>query len=334
MILAIVYFATGLAQPPPLTARMAAASVVTRHVGPNACVAPAASSIPINFWLLVEGDGPPPPDDVSLCAQCCENHRASDAAAVERDLEALSARAAAVELCGDARTFLLPGARLARVGEVSFGEGGLGHSVWDAGIALSIWLARNPEVVAGERVLELGSGVGLGGVSAGLAGAASVTLSDVAEESSGLRRGASTRLLENLESNAHLNGLDATTSAVALDWEVCVPAEFEPTDLALEPFPVIVGSDLVYYEHTAPALAAAVVKLLAPGGAAYMVNVQGRRGGDSLLDLLADSREGQLEIEELGLVNNYGRSELVLTTFRKNAHSIMKPARVSHDNSI
>ena len=69
-----------------------------------------------------------------------------------------------------------PGARSPE--EVDYGAGGLGARLWDASVGLSIWLCRNPARVRGRAVLELGSGVGLSGVSAALAGAAALTLSD------------------------------------------------------------------------------------------------------------------------------------------------------------
>ena len=114
-VLAALFFPTGWLRVQPSAQQPTAAASLAQSVRLRACTAaPVAPSIPINFWLLVQGDGPPPPDDVSLCGRCCENHCAGDAAAVERDLAALSARAAAVELLGAARTFQLPGAGLAR----------------------------------------------------------------------------------------------------------------------------------------------------------------------------------------------------------------------------
>ena len=53
---------------------------------------------------------------------------------------------------------------------------GLGYALWDAGVGLGIWLALNRDKVAGKRVLELGSGVGIGGVTAALVGAEAVSV--------------------------------------------------------------------------------------------------------------------------------------------------------------
>ena len=53
----------------------------------------------------------------------------------------------------------------------------LGAQVWECGAVLADWLERRPDVVAGERVLELGAGLGLVGKVAAR-GAASVLLTD------------------------------------------------------------------------------------------------------------------------------------------------------------
>ena len=135
--------------------------------------------------------------------------RAGDSVAAERGLDALLARPIAIEFepagnndggtvvelsdgllaeelsASGPRLFLVPdsshgekGRALARVGEVDYSDGGLGSRVWDASVGLSIWLCRNAHLVEGKQVLELGSGVGLSGICAALAGAAAVTLSD------------------------------------------------------------------------------------------------------------------------------------------------------------
>ena len=53
--------------------------------------------------------------------------------------------------------------------------------LWPSAIATSEELARQPELVQGKRVVELGSGLGLPGIVAGLCGAESVLLTDVEE---------------------------------------------------------------------------------------------------------------------------------------------------------
>ena len=161
------------------------------------------SGPPVNFWLL-RSDGVVSTEEDQLVAAYISSLRSGDKSAVKQHLTALTARPIAVEFesrseenagtliqleegvvgeelsSSGPRDFLLPGAQLARVVETNYGAGGLGATVWDACIGLSIWLSMNTAIVRGKAVLELGSGVGLGGISAAKAGAASVTLSDIA----------------------------------------------------------------------------------------------------------------------------------------------------------
>ena len=53
--------------------------------------------------------------------------------------------------------------------------------LWPSAIAASEELARQPELTKGARVVELGAGLGLPGIVAGLCGAESVLLTDVEE---------------------------------------------------------------------------------------------------------------------------------------------------------
>lgn len=53
--------------------------------------------------------------------------------------------------------------------------------LWPSAIAASEELVRQPELVQGRRIVELGSGLGLPGIIAGLSGAESVLLTDIDE---------------------------------------------------------------------------------------------------------------------------------------------------------
>ena len=284
--------------------------------------------------------------------------RAGDSVAAERTLNALLARPIAIEFeppgnndggtvvelsdgllaeelsASGPRLFLVPdslqgekGRALAHVEEVSYSDGGLGSRVWDASVGLSIWLCRNAHLVEGKQVLELGSGVGLSGICAALAGAAAVTLSDtqVAEAETEAEAEAETpseaggelepelggeALLANLVRNAELNGVAAT--AVELDWSDCLAETFEPHAT----FPVVLGADLVHDEkYTLPGLAAAVVKHTAPGGVAYLMCAKGRPGVEALPAALQATYGGVVEREEMSVMNSFGACEVVLITY-------------------
>ena len=283
--------------------------------------------------------------------------RAGDSVAAERSLNALLARPIAIEFeppgnndggtvvelsdgllaeelsASGPRLFLVPdsaqgekGRALARVEEVDHSDGGLGSRVWDASVGLSIWLCRNAHLVEGKEVLELGSGVGLSGICAALAGAAAVTLSDtqVAQAETEAETEAETpseaggelepelggeALLANLVRNAEFNGVAAT--AVELDWSDCLAETFEPHAT----FPLVLGADLMYDEQCILPLAAAVVKHTAPGGAAYLMCVKGRPGVEALPAALQATYAGVVEREEMSVMNSFGACEVVLITY-------------------
>jgi predicted nicotinamide N-methyase len=99
---------------------------------------------------------------------------------------------------------------------------------WGSGLALAQLLERHPQWVRGRRVLDFGSGSGVAGIAAALAGAASVTACD---NDADARR--ATR------ANARLNG-------VAVD--VC--AELAPSDA----FDVALLADVLYDPSNLPLL--------------------------------------------------------------------------------
>ena len=117
--------------------------------------------------------------------------------------------------------------------------------VTSSAVALSRQLATY-EGLEGARVVELGCGLGLAGITAGLLGAW-VTFTDYMPEA-----------LEFARRNALLNGLDeGRIELVQLDWEA--PSVQETFDL-------VIGSEIAYDYFTHSALIKVMERLLATGG--------------------------------------------------------------------
>ena len=76
--------------------------------------------------------------------------------------------------------------------------------MWPSAVAAATEIARQPELVRGKRVVELGCGLGLPGIVAGLSGAKHVLLTDQA-----------TTALRLALTSAGLNGLRVRTGEVA-----------------------------------------------------------------------------------------------------------------------
>jgi len=107
------------------------------------------------------------------------------------------------------RTFEFKGTRVC-VHELPYAESGTAHNVWTAALVLAQYLARSSDFAAcvgrGDRVLELGSGLGVCGILAGKLGAR-VTLSDFVP-----------KVLENLSQSISTNNISSHARAVSLNW--------------------------------------------------------------------------------------------------------------------
>lgn len=104
------------------------------------------------------------------------------------------------------------------VHELPFSEGKLGGHLWDGGILMSAWCASHPELFENHKVLELGSGIGLLGLTLCRAHRATVVLSDFGEaEIAAPERLVPPRLLENLRQNVAINDI-SNAEVRHIDW--------------------------------------------------------------------------------------------------------------------
>ena len=136
----------------------------------------------------------------------------------------------------------------------TYAEAGVGASLWDASIALSLF-QRSGELTlpASARVVELGAGLGLPGLDlARKDGVASVTLTD-----------ARSKLLELAQQNAdqlkETQPVPADVAVELLEWGGESDAS-SPSGA----YDVIIGSDICYHEASVPPLAELLERLSAP----------------------------------------------------------------------
>ncbi|CAK0863650.1 unnamed protein product [Prorocentrum cordatum] len=141
-------------------------------------------------------------------------------------------------------------------------HGDTGRSIWDGAIAMAKALEQNPRLVAGRRVLELGSGRGVAGLAAALLGARQTVLTDLGYCLEALEEAA--RLtIEGVEQrgspgNAGAGGPASTAVEVAeLDW--ARPEQFLDSRPAGEQFDVLIAADVVWLAELAPLLARALL---------------------------------------------------------------------------
>lgn len=155
------------------------------------------------------------------------------------------------------------------VHELPFSEGKLGGHLWDGGILMSAWCASHPELFENHKVLELGSGIGLLGLTLCRAHRATVVLSDFGEaEIAAPERLVPPRLLENLRQNVAINDI-SNAEVRHIDWHDYLDDPGE-----VERFQRLVAADVVYYSSDVPALAATIGAHLSPKGQAFVLVVR------------------------------------------------------------
>lgn len=136
----------------------------------------------------------------------------------------------------------------------SFGCGNLGHEIWPSSLVLSMYLCANKNKIQHRNILELGAGVGLPSlVCRDDLGAASVVATDFWKEESFEDDNKSDSLDVNMPTHWHGENLQYNVQDISknaftqsLDW-----TNPESTRKILEKFDIdiVIGSDLIYYEH-------------------------------------------------------------------------------------
>ena len=138
-----------------------------------------------------------------------------------------------------------------------------GGKIWDSGRLLSSILAEDYGGDGGrlenKHVVELGSGTGIGGLTAAASGAASVVLTD-----------GSTAVLPLLEANVKINRLDHIAKVKRLRWGCDDDAEDDLAKLerarsqTAAPHDLVIGSDLLYAPEIFPDLLETLMRLCTP----------------------------------------------------------------------
>jgi len=142
---------------------------------------------------------------------------------------------------------------------------------WPSGLVLGSLLLREPELVRGKRVLDLGCGAGVAGIAAALAGASEVVLADrdgAAAECAALSAKAS---LEEAKSSSSNSSSDCVVSSRVLDWDEAATSsesqnEASSSSSSSNRFDVVLASDVLYDASAALPLSSALRALVKPDG--------------------------------------------------------------------
>ena len=141
--------------------------------------------------------------------------------------------------------------------------------IWPSGMALAARIARTPEIVNGNRVLELGCGLGVTAIAALKAGA-DLLVTDYAPEALAL-----------CEHNT-LRNLDRAPNQWRLNWRD--PAQVRALSLT-GPFPVVLAADVLYERRDIEPLLSLVEHVVGPGGQLWLAE-PGRAPAAIFLDAM------------------------------------------------
>lgn len=139
--------------------------------------------------------------------------------------------------------------------------------LWPSGIALADAIAKQPDVLRGRPILELGSGLGVTAIAA-LAAGADLLAADYSPESLRLCR-----------LNA-LRNVGREPATLVLNWRKPEPALFERAGAG---FPLVLAADVLYEGRDVEPLLALVGRLVAPGGLLWLAE-PGRPVASRFLD--------------------------------------------------
>lgn len=158
-----------------------------------------------------------------------------------------------------------------------------GLSIWSASLVLARWLASK-SCWKNSRVIELGAGCGVPGLTIALCDAApeKVYISDL-----------NPLTVDNIEHNINLNDL-TNAQALRMDW---CDKETWPKD----EIDIVVGSDLIYQKSLVPLLSSVVFELLGKKGGFfyYVAPDSGRDGLDTFIEEMKAKCPGWVQTDAL-----------------------------------
>jgi predicted nicotinamide N-methyase len=166
-------------------------------------------------------------------------------------------------------------------------DGRTGLSTWDASICLAQYLSlpvNRKSIVEGKKVIELGAGTGVAGLSAAFLGARSVQLTDLNYATANLR--------QNVEINTRTNpSIKVKVDVGVLDWTDSGTWPTGPVD-------VILAADVAWLNHLVAPLASTIKGVLARNPEAELYLAHQTRS-TSVDKALFDSLRKDLSVTEI-----------------------------------
>jgi hypothetical protein len=200
-----------------------------------------------------------------------------------------------------------------------YGTAGTGATTWESSILMSMYFASFPQFLLGD-VIELGSGVGLGGMLCAMGPSMQAPSGDNARTpgfpmQSLTLTDSNPLVLEQCREN--LKALDEGSLSLSvciakLDWYDFLSKNFDPPTMGYRKYDTVIACDCAYRSPDLEALASTIKSLLRNRHSqAHIFGPSNRTGLEQLLSLLRDDHElrvtvENLEIERFRLAPNNG----------------------------
>lgn len=155
--------------------------------------------------------------------------------------------------------------------------------IWPSGVALADAITSEPDVVRGERIFEIGSGLGITAIAAAEAGA-TLTASDYSADA-----------LLFCQENVRRN-ITAPLTTLRCNWRR--PGDHF-WDQSGAPFPVVLAADVLYEKRDLVPMLALIERLVAPDGMLWLAE-PGREVATSFLQMALDAGWGGPLVRHLG----------------------------------
>ncbi|GAM19178.1 hypothetical protein SAMD00019534_023530, partial [Acytostelium subglobosum LB1] len=207
--------------------------------------------------------------------------------------------------------------------EMSIIQGGIGCAIWDAAIIMSRWIYKHTQAFEGQRVLELGSGVGLPGILAAHY-CDRITLTDYLPPVSMIPY----PLLENLQYNVDMNSKKETLDGDDADDEEAARVNARMMDIKSkteikylnwdeidnvaddERYDIIFGSELTYSLLSVDNLIKVIEKYLKPDGVFYEILSDDRDGVSYFLEKMKERQyKSHIVPVDNQYLGNYGTKQ-------------------------
>ena len=207
---------------------------------------------------------------------------------------------------------------------------GTGSMTWESSIAMSLYFTKHPEELRGD-VIELGSGVGMGGILSKVAKELSQEGDDVSVTCTDVNDDVLEMLEKNVDQAAKSPGPFKTDNVhiEKLDWFDYV-GKYEFRKEEPKQFDTIIASDCAYLHSQINPLSETITKLLGKESKLHMFAPANRSVVYDLTDELRETKQMNVHVEDIEISKNRIKADKVTSFSDLESHEECRTSRFIH----